>query len=103
MLHNIYAFLFLLFTMLASAAPVGDETVTVTDHAVRYGTGGGIAGLIILILDIIVIVEVLQSNRPVPHKLLWILIVVLFPLVGMLIYFFFSNREAHKSSYEPIL
>ncbi|KAJ9636651.1 hypothetical protein H2204_005251 [Knufia peltigerae] len=104
MLHNIITFLFLLFTSIASAAPIGDEPVTTTSNAIGYGTGGGIAGLIILILDIIVIIEVLQSNRPVSHKLLWILIVVLFPLIGMLIYFLFSNRAAHKSgsSYEPI-
>ena len=46
-----------------------------------------IAGIIIFILDIIAIVEVLQSNKDVAMKLLWILIILLLPLVGMILYF----------------
>ncbi len=46
-------------------------------------------------------VEVLKSNRPVTSKLLWCLVVFLFPIVGMFIYFLFSNREAHNT-YEPL-
>lgn len=63
MLHNIITFLFLLFTSIASAAPIGDEPVTTTSNAIGYGTGGGIAGLIILILDIIVISKCLPSPQ----------------------------------------
>jgi hypothetical protein len=48
-------------------------------------------------------VEVLQSNRPVPSKVLWALLVFLFPIGGVIIYFLFSNREVHRSgAYEPI-
>lgn len=41
---------------LAFAAPIADETLTAASHdnAWQYGTGGGILGLIVLILDIIV-------------------------------------------------
>jgi hypothetical protein len=46
-------------------------------------------------------VEVLKSNRPVPNKLIWCLVVFLFPVVGMIIYFLFSNRKAHNT-YEPL-
>jgi hypothetical protein len=46
-----------------------------------------IIGIIVLILDIIAIVEVLKSNRDVASKLLWILLILLLPLVGMIIYF----------------
>ncbi|KAJ9498053.1 hypothetical protein H2202_006656 [Exophiala xenobiotica] len=96
--------LWLFVATLASAAPIADEPITTAGNNIGYGTGGGIAGLIILILDIIVIIEVLQSNRPASHKLLWILVTLLFPLIGMILYFLFSNRAAHKTggSYEPI-
>lgn len=49
-------------------------------------------------------VEVLKSNRPPLHKLLWCLVVFLFPIVGMIIYWLFSNRAEHNrgGSYEPL-
>jgi hypothetical protein len=50
-------------------------------------------------------VEVLKSNRPPSHKLLWCLIVFLFPILGLVVYWLFSNRESHNSgsgSYEAI-
>lgn len=49
-------------------------------------------------------VEVLKSNRPPLHKLLWCLVVFLFPIVGMVVYWLFSNRAEHNSggSYEPL-
>ena len=46
-------------------------------------------------------VEVLKSNRPPMEKLIWCLVVFLFPIVGMIIYFIFSNRKAHNT-YEPL-
>lgn len=48
---------------------------------------GRIIGLIILILDIIAIVSVLMGRGSVVRKLLWILIILLLPLIGMILYF----------------
>ncbi|KIW68376.1 hypothetical protein PV04_04329 [Phialophora macrospora] len=89
---------------LALGAPLSGDEFHAESNAIGYGTGGGIVGLIVLILDVLVFIEVLKSNRPPVHKLLWCLVVFLFPIVGMLIYFLFSNREAHKAggSYEPL-
>ncbi|OLN94137.1 hypothetical protein CCHL11_07199 [Colletotrichum chlorophyti] len=100
-------FLFqLCFALLAVAAPTSDSVVGATGHGNtwQYGTGGGILGFIVLVLDIIVFIEVLKSNRPVSHKVLWCLVVFLFPLVGMIIYWLFSNRAAHntRSGYEAV-
>lgn len=47
-------------------------------------------------------VEVIKSDRPVSHKLLWSLLIFLFPIIGIIIYFFFSNRQSHSQGYEPI-
>ncbi|KAK4140815.1 uncharacterized protein C8A04DRAFT_39552 [Dichotomopilus funicola] len=86
---------------LGLAAPVSTESL---DSSWHYGTGGGLIGLIILVLDIIVIVEVIKSSRPPVHKLLWCLIVFLFPLVGLIVYYIFSNRSAYQrgSGYEVL-
>lgn len=90
---------------LAIGAPVGDE-LAATGHgnSWQYGTGGGIIGLVVLVLDIIVFIEVLKSNRTPVSKLLWCLVVFLFPIVGMVIYWLFSDRAGHKSGagYEPV-
>jgi hypothetical protein len=50
----------------------------------RYG---GLLGLVILILDIIAIVEILNSGRPAGNKLLWILLILFFPVIGLIIYY----------------
>jgi len=66
-------------------------------------TGGGIIGLIVLILDIIAWYEILKSRRPPMNKFIWCLVVFLFPVVGMIIYYFFSDRATHSSGgYEAI-
>ncbi|QSZ28815.1 hypothetical protein DSL72_003320 [Monilinia vaccinii-corymbosi] len=90
------------FFALAFAQPV---EIAEHGNAWRYGTGGGVVGFIVLILDIIVFIEVLKSNRPPSHKLLWCLVVFLFPILGLVIYWLFSNRQEHNSgsgSYEAI-
>jgi hypothetical protein len=87
------------FFSLSAAAPV-----TTQDNAVGYGTGGGVIGFVVLVLDIIAFMEVLKSNRPVPNKVLWCLLIFLFPVFGVIIYYFFSSRAEHNSSggYEAI-
>jgi hypothetical protein len=44
-------------------------------------------GLVVLVLDIIAIVDCLKSNADTVKKLLWILLILFLPLVGMLLYF----------------
>ncbi|KAK4463181.1 hypothetical protein QBC42DRAFT_266166 [Cladorrhinum samala] len=94
----------LLWAGLALAAPVDQVAAAGHGNSWQYGTGGGILGLIVLVLDIMVFIEVFQSNRPASHKILWSLVVFLFPILGMLIYYLFSNRAAHnnRSGYETL-
>jgi len=62
-------------------------------HINWYGPGfGGLAALIVLILDIIAIVEVVQSGRPMTEKLLWILFILFFPIIGLIIYCILGKR-----------
>jgi len=59
----------LFFAALALAAPIADETAMAKagGNAWQYGTGGGILGLIVLILDIIVFGSCisLRHDRPI--------------------------------------
>ena len=52
----------------------------------------GLLGLLILIADIWAIVSIIQSMAPNLHKVLWILLVVLLPVAGLIIWFFFGPR-----------
>jgi hypothetical protein len=63
--------------------------------------GGGVLGFLLLVLDLIVILEVLRSERDVPAKLGWCLLVFCFPIVGIIVYFLMSNRNGHHG-YAPI-
>ena len=47
----------------------------------------GIIGLVVLILDIIAIVSILGAKKTVSWKLLWTLLVLFLPVVGMILYF----------------
>ncbi len=48
----------------------------------------------ILILDIIAIVSVLSGGGSVGYKLLWILLILLLPLIGMILYFLIGRETA---------
>ncbi len=50
-------------------------------------------GMAILAADAYVVFEVFQSRREMPEKLLWTLLVVLCPVIGIIIYLIFSNRQ----------
>jgi hypothetical protein len=47
-------FLQLCLAALCSAAPIADDFTTLNSNATQYGTGGGIIGFIVLVLDILV-------------------------------------------------
>jgi hypothetical protein len=47
-------FLHLCLAALCSAAPIADDFTTLNSNATQYGTGGGIVGFIVLVLDILV-------------------------------------------------
>ncbi len=53
----------------------------------------GILGLLILIGDIWAIINILGSRSEAFHKLLWILLVIFLPLLGLVIWFFAGPRS----------
>jgi hypothetical protein len=54
----------------------------------------GILGLIILVLDVFAIVNVTQSNEPTGSKVLWIVIVLLLPVVGLILWWLLGPKSA---------
>jgi len=52
----------------------------------------GLIGLIILALDIWAIVSVVQSGASTGKKVLWILLVLVLPVVGLILWFLLGPR-----------
>lgn len=57
---------------------------------------GGIIGLIILVLDIWAIVNVFQSSASTGSKVIWTLLILILPVVGLLIWLFAGPRSSAK-------
>lgn len=53
-----------------------------------------ILGLVVLVLDIIAIVSVLSGRSSVERKVLWVVIILLLPLIGMILYFLLGRSSA---------
>ncbi|MFA6044163.1 MAG: PLDc N-terminal domain-containing protein [Phycisphaerales bacterium] len=57
------------------------------------GTLGGILGLIHLVLFVIAAIEILGSNKSLGNKLLWLLLILFLPLIGLIIYFLMGRGK----------
>ena len=58
---------------------------------------GGIFGFLVLIADIWAVVSTIGSNRTTGTKVLWILLIVLLPLLGWLIWLFAAPRAVKSA------
>ena len=59
-----------------------------------FGYGyGGIVGVLVLIGDIWALINILQSSADNGKKLLWVVVVVLLPLVGLILWYFLGPRN----------
>ncbi|HQB12606.1 MAG TPA: PLD nuclease N-terminal domain-containing protein [Candidatus Omnitrophota bacterium] len=50
-------------------------------------------GLIVLALDIIAIVDCAKSSKTMLKKVIWIIVVLVLPLVGMILYFLLGREK----------
>ena len=55
-------------------------------------TFNGLLGLVILALDIWAIIHVVKSNAETGIKILWILLIVLLPVIGLIIWALMGPR-----------
>ena len=51
-------------------------------------------GLAVLVLDIIAIVDCVKGSWSTGKKILWILLILILPLVGMILYFLLGKKKA---------
>jgi hypothetical protein len=51
-------------------------------------------GVLILILDIVAIVSVVAGRGSLGRKLLWTLLILVLPVIGMLLYFLIGRSSA---------
>lgn len=52
-----------------------------------------ILGLAILVLDIVAIIDVLKSSMATGKKVLWIILILVLPFVGMVLYFLIGKKQ----------
>ena len=55
--------------------------------------GYSVWGVLVLIGDIWAIINILQSSASNEKKLLWVIVVVLLPLIGLILWFFLGPRN----------
>ena len=65
-----------------------------TDSAMLNLPYNGILGLLVLIADIWAIISIFQSSASNGKKALWIILVVILPVVGLILWFFLGPRGA---------
>ena len=59
----------------------------------NFGYGGSILGILILIGDIWALISILQSSVGNDKKLLWVVVVVLLPLIGLILWLIMGPRN----------
>jgi hypothetical protein len=52
-----------------------------------------ILGLVVLVLDIIAIIDVLKSSMAAGKKALWIILIIVLPFAGMVLYFLIGRKQ----------
>jgi Phospholipase_D-nuclease N-terminal len=52
----------------------------------------GLGGFIVLIADVWAIVNILQSGASTAAKVLWTVVVIVLPILGFILWFFFGPR-----------
>lgn len=54
-------------------------------------------GFIIFVLDVIAIVSVVAGSSSVARKVIWTLVIIFLPVIGLILYFLFG-RDARDAS-----
>lgn len=49
-------------------------------------------GLIIFVIDVVVVIDILKSNKDMEKKVLWIIAVIFLPLLGPILYYFIGKK-----------
>lgn len=55
---------------------------------------GKLIGLVVLVLDIVAVLDVWKSNKDQTKKILWTLLILLAPLIGLVIYYLMGKEKS---------
>jgi hypothetical protein len=56
----------------------------------------GVWGLLVLIVDVWAIINIIQSRATTGMKVLWVVIVVLLPVLGVILWYFLGPKTARS-------
>ena len=54
---------------------------------------GGILGLVIFVLDVIAIIDCAKRSMDTSRKVLWIVLIILLPIIGLILYFLLGRSK----------
>lgn len=54
---------------------------------------GGIGGLILLIANVWAIIKTIQSNASTGKKVIWVVVILLLPILGLILWLLFGPSE----------
>ena len=54
---------------------------------------GALLGLVVLILDIVALIDVVKSSVETGKKVLWIVLILILPILGMILYFVIGKKK----------
>jgi Phospholipase_D-nuclease N-terminal len=60
-------------------------------NLIEFNLPNSLFGLVVLVLDIVAIVSLLSGTGSVSHKVLWIVLILIFPCLGVGLYFLFGR------------
>ena len=53
----------------------------------------GLLSLVIMVLDVVAIIDVVRSSMDTGKKVLWIILILVLPIIGLIIYFFLGKKK----------
>ena len=53
----------------------------------------GLLGLVILVLDVVAIVDAIRSSMSTGKKILWIILILVLPIIGLILYFIIGRKR----------
>lgn len=57
-------------------------------------------GAVIIILEIVALIDVIRGGLPGPKKVLWAILVLFIPVLGLILYFLVGRPEQTQSARE---
>jgi len=54
---------------------------------------GALIGLVVLVLDIVALVDVIKSSVDTGKKVLWVILILVLPIIGMVLYFLIGKKK----------